>query len=280
MSAQQKLIMLQKTLRFILLVLIANWAMRYADRQSMASDYYQPATQASSESPSDRDEELTETVVNQAQVGESYFPDQETRSRFEHTLRRLLARENRSLQWQHQRLLNLAPAQANSVDKIWFSALAEEYAVECGDHCLNDNIYSLLLKKVDSVPVDALLVAAAVSSRFGVDASSQKHRNLFALWQSKPPQRYRADTIYPWRSFVRWSDSVRAFVHFINTDAAFAGFRKARALQQPEQRQLQEIREALLRITPKQRTYWEHLEKTLSQPPAAASYAPAGQVSG
>lgn len=264
MSVQRKSLMLNRALQFIVLVVMINLVFRYLDQQILASDFHRSNFEESAQATPDDVEDLTIRRLDQLPLIANYTASQETQARFFDTFRQLLSQENRSLDWQHQRLVNLNSNASGISDNIWIAALAAKYEIDCGDNCNNRETYQRLLLEVDSVPVPALLIAASISSRFGNDVSAQKHRNLFSLWQEKPPASYHAEGIYPWRSFLTWRDSVRAFVFYVNTDAEFAGFRQARAQQLPQSQQIMEIREALLRKTPDQRAEWERLEKNLA----------------
>ena len=258
--------MLQRVLRFVVLVVIVNLGLRYADQVFLSSKFQQAYHSTVATVATQDDPPLRRSLTEPANFSPS-LPADATQRRFAATMSRLVNHENQLLEWQHRRLLYLHSDQADNNDRLWAQALAEKYDIACAENCLSPQTYSQLVQAVDQVPVSALTLAAAVSSRFGVDTSAQKNRNLFVLWQRKPPRQFRAQGVYPWRSFVTWRDSVRAFIHFVNTDAAFAAFRHARALGQPEERQLIELREALLAKTPKYRADWERLQKSLLHQP-------------
>jgi len=237
--------------------------MRYVDQQLLAPDFHPQYHPSATESIVDNDVVLVNSAINRQKIGETIFPDRQTRAHFATTLQHLVASENQSLRWQHQRLQHLNLRHSGISDRTWLASLAQRYGIECGTNCASSTVYNQLVQRVDEIPFNALLLAAATSSRFGIDTSAQAHRNLFALWQPKPPPRYRAEGFYPWRSFTTWRNSVRAFMEHINTDAAFAAYRQARAQQMPATKQLSALREALLQITPKKRQDWQRLEDML-----------------
>lgn len=263
MASQGKSYLWHKTLRFVVLVFLINLALRYVDQQSLSQSDENGLRATAALSVAAEAESLGVDKANQGIILGSAFPGLDTRKRFALIMQRMVGEENRALQWQQRRLVHINPRDVSFSDRVWLQSLAHEYGIDCAEPCDALEIYTPLLESVNQVPLSGLLPAAAVSSRFGADISAQRHRNLFVLWQRMAPPRYRAEGVYPWRSFISWRHSVRAFIHFINTDSSFAAFRASRLQHDSETQQLALLREALLASVPEKAGAWKRVEKGL-----------------
>jgi len=253
-----------KTLLFVVLVFITNLLLRFVDQQFL-NPAVEPAWQgAAISSAAEQSQTFAEEKSEQESLLAGTFPGWDTRKRFKLIMQRLVGEENRALQWQHRRLSQLNPRDASFSDRVWMQSLAHDYNIDCSDPCSALDLYAPLLERVNPVPLNGLLAAAAVSSRFGVDVSAQRHRNLFVLWQRTAPPRFRAEGVYPWRSFISWRDSLKAFVLHINIDPAFARFRQLRAQHKSEAEQVEVLRQALMRqVSENKKKDWQRVEKEL-----------------
>lgn len=127
------------------------------------------------------------------------------------------------------RLLNIA----ESKDKIgWWDRrfvkqIAEHYGVAAND-------FETLLRRVDVVPVSLLLAQAANESNWGRSRFATKGKALFGQWCFTPgcgmvPKGRPAGQTYEVRSFSTYRDSVKAYVHNLNTGDAYRELRRIRA---------------------------------------------------
>ncbi|MDC1019731.1 glucosaminidase domain-containing protein [Alphaproteobacteria bacterium] len=119
-----------------------------------------------------------------------------------------------------------------------------------------DNLYAALLVRVDAVPVSLALAQAIVESGWGTSRFARQGNALFGQWAwsehkgIKPyePSNDRAVV----RSFPTLFDSVRAYMHNLNTHFAYEEWRLARA----ENRNLDQSALAL-RLIPELERYSE-----------------------
>jgi Bax protein len=101
----------------------------------------------------------------------------------------------------------------------WLSDLEQRYDVAPGRHALRE-----LLRRVDRVPPSLALAQAALESGWGTSKLARRHNNLFGHTQEGDD-----GTVEGMAQFPSPLDSVRAYVHNLNTHRAYAAFRLARA---------------------------------------------------
>ncbi len=125
-------------------------------------------------------------------------------------------------------------------DKEWLIALAQRYGV-AGDEApfrslreaLSDDQRGELLKRVREIPTSLALAQAVVESGWGRSRFSREGNALFGQWTWSKDQGIAPagapDAAHSVRRFRSLSDSVRAYMHNLNTHATYADFRHARA---------------------------------------------------
>lgn len=96
-----------------------------------------------------------------------------------------------------------------------------------------DQLYAALMVRVDTVPVSLALAQAIVESGWGTSRFARQGNALFGQWawaEHKGIKPYEpSDDRAVVRSFPTLFDSVRAYMHNLNTHFAYEGWRKTRA---------------------------------------------------
>lgn len=120
------------------------------------------------------------------------------------------------------------------VDSIWLQQLAEQYAVAWNQNELDD-LVGELSRRVDIIPVPLVLVQAAKESSWGQSRFAVQAHNLFGQWcfhqgcGVEPDQR-PAGATHEVRRFRTAGDSVRSYLHNLNTHDGYADLRRIRQL--------------------------------------------------
>lgn len=109
---------------------------------------------------------------------------------------------------------------------------AELYAIDDTDNQDMDQLYQELMFRVDSIPVTLALAQAIVESGWGTSRFARQGNALFGEWawsESKgiKPLSASNDRAVV-RSFVTIFDSVRSYMHNLNTHAAYENLRHER----------------------------------------------------
>jgi len=144
---------------------------------------------------------------------------------------------NREILQQRERLLDIRAkirtgAALDNRELRVLSTLAEQYEVEADDLTGLDTI-TLLLRRVDIVPVSLALAQAANESAWGTSRFAQDGNNFFGQWCYSDgcglvPNRRRANATHEVRSFDSVADSVRAYILNLNTFPSYQMLRRIR----------------------------------------------------
>ncbi|WP_207480586.1 glucosaminidase domain-containing protein [Arenibaculum pallidiluteum] len=138
---------------------------------------------------------------------------------------------NEEIQSDRERLKTLAARQgegkpAAPADLAWLETLAARYEVpEAMQGGVPD--YRALLRRVDVVPPSLALSQAAEESGWGTSRVARMSNALFGqtAWRSGP----RGRSVGEVRGFADIDDSVRSYIHNLNTHPAYEALRGARA---------------------------------------------------
>jgi Bax protein len=111
--------------------------------------------------------------------------------------------------------------------------LARRYRVE-GDPVASPEARRELLRKVDIVPVSLALAQAANESAWGKSRFAREGNNLFGIWtyderQGIVPRKRSPGKKHLVRRFDSVADSVRYYMHTLNSHPAYAELRAIRA---------------------------------------------------
>lgn len=118
----------------------------------------------------------------------------------------------------------------------WLVEEYDLYGVEIGD-------IDALISRVDAVPPSLGVAQAAIESAWGTSRFAQQGNALFGQWTWNDeqagivPKERDAGTAHRIRAFDSLRDSVRAYIHTLNSHWAYQGFREMRARMRGEGRQ-------------------------------------------
>ena len=126
----------------------------------------------------------------------------------------------------------------SAADRQWLLRLARLYRViepDAGILAITDATGSVLLRRVDTIPISLALAQSAAESGWGTSRFARRGNALFGQWTWEqgsgliPNERVegRSHTV---RAFKRLAHSVQAYVHNLNISHHYAGFRSGRAL--------------------------------------------------
>ncbi|MFC1750093.1 glucosaminidase domain-containing protein [Pseudomonadota bacterium] len=130
-----------------------------------------------------------------------------------------------------KRLLDKGYSRLNDGERRWVDVIAKRYRVRGSIE--EGKVQRSLLARIDMIPAALILAQAANESAWGTSRFAQQGNNLFGQWtfnQSEgivPLGRPEGET-YAVRAFSSLDASVRAYLHNLNTNAAYAELRKLR----------------------------------------------------
>lgn len=137
-------------------------------------------------------------------------------------------RSLRALAFELRQSPALTPEQA-----LWLELLAQNYLIE--ETLLDGNVFwRQLFLRVDTVPASLALAQAANESAYGTSRFATKGNNYFGQWCLQkgcglvPSQRH-GSAIHEVAVFDTHAESVGSYIHNINTNAAYSGFRQRRS---------------------------------------------------
>jgi Bax protein len=137
---------------------------------------------------------------------------------------------NEELRQRRARMLDIAARlqagqDVSIADRAWLDALAEHYELAHGD-------LDALKRRVDAIPPSLALAQAIVESGWGTSRFALEGNALFGqrVWSNAAlamtPERNRSVRV---QAFIDLMDSVRAYMHNLNTHPAYAALRAERA---------------------------------------------------
>lgn len=111
--------------------------------------------------------------------------------------------------------------------------LTERYGLR-GNPLRDHRLRSRLLRRVDTIPPALVLAQAANESAWGTSRFARQGNNLFGQWTFKPgtgivPRDRPPGATYEVRRFRSLYDSVRSYMHNLNTHGAYRELRQIRA---------------------------------------------------
>ena len=150
---------------------------------------------------------------------------------FVRTILPLVLRSNESIQADRARLLDLFERRDSGEtlprkERAWLSRLANRYGEPTGD-------LAALARRVDVVPPSLALTQAAIESAWGTSRFALEGNALYGVrtFRQVPalvPER-REDDTFAVRRYNRLADSVKGYIHTLNTHRAYRAFRGVRA---------------------------------------------------
>ena len=205
-------------------------------------------------------------------AGEQAPPDfaaienvQARKTAFFEYLQPIAAKVNTSILEDRSRLLDIAESKDSKSwwDRRFLKRLAERYDVDPSD-------MQTLLRRVDVVPVSLLLAQAANESNWGRSRFATQGKALFGQWCFTPgcgmvPRGRPVGQTYEVRSFSTYRDSVKAYVHNLNTGDAY---RELRLIREQKRKRLSgpkgaELAEGLIRYSTRGEEYVEEIQSMI-----------------
>jgi Bax protein len=149
----------------------------------------------------------------------------------------LIMAENDRIRQQRSRLVNLYQqftddSRPGWLDRRWLKQLAADYGVELSEPYGQDQWQSLL-RRVDIAPRELALIQAAMESAWGDSRFAKEGNNLYGEHCSAPgcgivPNDHSPAKEYEVAVFQSPSESVRSYIHNLNTHDAYKNFRHMR----------------------------------------------------
>ena len=117
-------------------------------------------------------------------------------------------------------------------DELWLVGLAEEYDVEV-ETVHDPEFWHTLLRRVDTVPSELVLVQAALESAWGTSRFAQQGNNYFGQWCFLPgcgivPASRSAGAAHEVERFGSVAESVAGYLRNLNTGEAYRHLREIR----------------------------------------------------
>jgi len=150
----------------------------------------------------------------------------------------LVENENKRLQAVRRRLFFIEDHvrwnhDLNSSDQAWLALVCKEFGIDLGNF-KHRNFWQDLLLRVDEVPENLVLVQAANESAWGTSRFAREGNNLFGQWCFRPncgliPLNRPVGATYQVAEFSSIEESVRSYMHNLNTGYAYVLLREVRA---------------------------------------------------
>ena len=188
------------------------------------------------------EQEAKETVVVQTQLDATELK----KKNFFDSLRPMVEAENERIAGQREFLMAMQKKhdmgkRISSGDKSTLLKLADEYEVEHANFKHHD-FWSEMAKRVDTLPVELVLVQAANESAWGTSRFAREGNNYFGQWCYEkgcgivPKQRPAGET-YEVASYASPADSLHSYMENLNTSKAYEPLRDLRYKARQEKRQ-------------------------------------------
>jgi Bax protein len=157
------------------------------------------------------------------------------------------------------------------VDAMWLQRLAEQYAVDWNED-KPDEVVRMLIRRVDIIPVPLVLAQAAKESSWGQSRFAVQAHNLFGQWcfhqgcGVEPDQRPEGAK-HEVRRFKTASESVRSYLHNLNTHASYAALRRIRQQLREDHRAItaDALADGLASYSERRDAYVEEVKSMIAQ---------------
>lgn len=155
----------------------------------------------------------------------------------------LVETENQRIALIRQELETFAAlAELNDDQRLWLDDVALHYRIKNGSES-HQQLISVLLRRVDTVPPSLALAQSANESAWGVSRFARKGNNLFGQWCFKRgcglvPSSRNEGAVHEVAVFDNPGKSVESYIHNLNSNAAYQEFRKERKQQREQNRLL------------------------------------------
>jgi len=183
-----------------------------------------------------------------ARLADPELPVSDKKRLFIETLLPLIEEENRRVLRQRTMAMQLLQEagegkqpEAESVQ--WLQQLAESYRIE-GDPLQDAAAAKALQARIDVIPAGLALAQAANESGWGGSRFAQEANNVFGIWTYDPakgikPEQRAAGKSHLVRAFDSLRQSVRTYMHTLNSHPAYKPLRARRAQLRRDKQPLQ-----------------------------------------
>lgn len=160
-------------------------------------------------------------------------------------------------------------ASLSEQDQAFLNQLADKYDVAPFD-AKNPKDQAALLSRVDQIPVSLAIAQAANESAWGTSRFAKKANNYYGQWCfSKgcglvPKQRTTGAT-HEVRAFKHPKDSVKSYLHNLNTHRTYAKLREIRASQRQHNQNLsgEKMAQGLVNYSQRKQAYVKELQSMI-----------------
>ncbi len=169
-----------------------------------------------------------QTISSKWQESSKNIPVKQKKDIFFRLLTPLVLMANEEILQERSRLLK------EGTDSSWARQLARKYKlIKEDESSLSKEKFDELLRRVDTIPVSLALAQGAVESGWGTSRFAAKGNALFGQWdfsgQGMVPQEQRQELgNYGLARFDSPLDSVKAYMHNLNTSYAYEDLRRLR----------------------------------------------------
>lgn len=187
-------------------------------------------------------------TVLPARLADPDLPVSDKKQLFIQTMLPLIEEENRRVLRQRARALQLlqeaVEGKQPGADAVqWLQQLAESYRIE-GDPLQDAAAATALQARVDVIPTGLALAQAANESGWGGSRFAQEANNVFGIWTYDPgkgikPEQRAAGKSHLVRVFDSLRQSVRSYMHTLNSHPAYKPLRARRAQLRREKQPLE-----------------------------------------
>ncbi|MGM0594993.1 MAG: glucosaminidase domain-containing protein [Pseudomonadota bacterium] len=213
-------------------------------------------------------QEVPALALKQLPTGLDKLPVERKKGLFFRILLPLVLAENRRLAAEREWLLTLQREHA-AAESERLSALAQRYRLD-DPRQPAERLMGELLQRVDIVPPGLVLAQAANESGWGTSRFSREANNLFGEWtwdeeQGVLPANRPEGASHYVRRFGSLRDSVRAYMHNLNSGPAYDRFRRMRAQMRAADEALDPHRlaEGLLRYSARGEAYIREIQSMI-----------------
>ena len=150
----------------------------------------------------------------------------------------IVSSENDRIKSQRDRLLKIYKStgednESSFLDRGWLEDLADSYEVPLEGKSPTEEEWGALMRRVDTVPKELVLVQAAIESAWGTSRFARDGNNFFGEHCTAPgcgivPEARPSGQNWEVEVFDSPNESVRSYLHNLNTHEAYAGLRRLR----------------------------------------------------
>lgn len=176
---------------------------------------------------------------------------------------------NKDLAVEHSFIQSLQVSPNNAEDAKHLSKLAKKYRVKQSQDFTY--IKAELLRRVDQLPIELVLMQAANESAWGTSRFALQANNLFGQWCFKPgcgvvPEGRPEGETYEVKKFAHPADSVKSYFHNLNTGYAYEDLRIVRSTLRGLNEELDAmvLAEGLLAYSTRREAYVDEIQKMIS----------------